>query len=205
MKIISYALNVILLIAVIILYILHFNFVRKQSSSEEGSYNPNDTSRYGKGLSVAYINTDSVVSNYKYYTELKTKLENEQAIAENQVKVKAADLEKEYKLLSTKINLGLIKQEDAERSFAVKQQELELLRNNLSEQLIEKEKLLTEQLYDSIVNYVNRYNIHSKHTYILGYAKGGGIIYAPKSMDMTKEILLGLNNEYETKYKKNKK
>jgi outer membrane protein len=205
MKYVSFSLNAILLIAVIVLYFLHFSYVKKHPGTDDGNYNPNDTTNYTKGISIAYINTDSVVANYNYYNELKTKLENEQKIAENQIQAKASDLEKEYKLLSTKINLGLIKQDDAERSFALKQQEVEMLRNNLSEQLIEKEKQLTNQLYDSIVNYVNRYNVKSKHTYILGYAKGGGIIYAPKSMDMTQIILKGLNAEYESKLGKQKK
>jgi outer membrane protein len=202
MKYINWGLNIFFFLALTFLYFLHFRNVQKNKNDDFEIVTPNDSIKFAGGVSIAYINTDSVVANYKYYTELKTKLENEQRVAENQLQIKAKDLEHEYKLLSTKVNLGLIKQEEAERSFAVKQQEVELLRQNLSDGLINKERELTEQLYDSIVTFVNKYNLKSRHTYILGYAKGGGIIYAPKSMDMTKQIVKGLNDEYINRSKK---
>lgn len=196
--------NILLILAVLSIYFFH---IRKEKSSEsdQSLIQPSvifgDTSKGGKGLSIAYINTDTVVEHYKYYKELKAKLENEQKLAENQLQLKMKDLEKEYKTLSTKVNLGLIKEEEAQNSFAIKQQEVETFRTNMSQKLVEKNTQMTEQLYDSIVNFVHRFNKNGKFSYILGYAKGGGIIYAPSSMDISNYILLGLNKEYDTKIK----
>jgi outer membrane protein len=200
--------NAVLLVAVIILFI----FLYKTRSQVSALISPNDSTivltdsgKHGKGTTIAYINTDTVVENFSFYKEMKSSLENEQKIAENQLQAKLKDLEKEYKTLSTKVKLGLIKEEDAQQTFAIKQQEIELFRSNVSEKLLEKDKLMTEQLYDTIVNYVHRYNKNNKYTYILGYTKGGGIIYAPSSMDITQAILAGLNQEYEKKPKKSPK
>jgi len=196
--------NILLIIAVLSIYFFH---IRKEKSNNPALSLPQpsvifgDTSKGGKGLSIAYINTDTVVEHYKYYKELKAKLENEQKLAENQLQVKMKDLEKEYKTLSTKVNLGIIKEDEAQNSFAIKQQEVETFRTNMSQKLVEKNTQMTEQLYDSIVNYVHRFNKNGRFTYVLGYAKGGGIIYAPSSMDISNFILLGLNKEYDSKIK----
>lgn len=196
--------NILLILAVLSIYFFH---IRKGESNNSDQLLPQpslifgDTSKGGKGLSIAYINTDTVVEHYKYYKELKVKLENEQKIAENQLQLKMKDLEKEYKTLSTKVNLGLIKEEEAQNSFAIKQQEVETFRTNMSQKLVEKNTKMTEQLYDSIVNYVHRFNKKGRFSYVLGYAKGGGIIYAPSSMDISNYILQGLNKEYDTKIK----
>ena len=196
--------NIILILAVLSIFFFHILPERSKNTEQllpQQSVIFGDTSKGGKGLSIAYINTDSVVDHYKYYTELKTKLENEQKIAENQLQVKMKDLEKEYKTLSTKVNLGLIKEEEAQASFATKQQEVETYRTTMSQKLVDKNTQMTEQLYDSIVNYVHRFNKNGRFTYILGYAKGGGIIYAHSSMDISDLILNGLNKEYDTKIK----
>jgi outer membrane protein len=196
--------NILLILAVASIYFFHIRkgeSVNPELAMPQPSLIFGDTSKGGKGLSIAYINTDTVVEHYKYYKELKVKLENEQKMAENQLQVKMKDLEKEYKTLSTKVNLGLIKEEEAQNSFAIKQQEVEAFRTNTSQKLVEKNTKMTEQLYDSIVNYVHRFNKNGRFTYILGYAKGGGIIYAPSSMDISNFILNGLNKEYDTKIK----
>jgi outer membrane protein len=196
--------NILLILAVLSILFFHILPQRPQNADQSlplPSVLFGDTTKGGKGLSIAYINTDSVVEHYKYYKELKTKLESEQKIAENQLQVKMKDLEKEYKTLSTKVNLGLIKEEEAQNSFAIKQQEVETYRTAMSQKLVDKNTQMTEQLYDSIVNYVHRFNKNGKFTYILGYAKGGGIIYAPPSMDISNYILNGLNKEYDTKIK----
>jgi len=196
--------NILLILAVSAIYFFH---IRKGEPSNPEITMPQpsiifaDTSKGGKGLSIAYINTDTVVEHYKFYKELKTKLENEQKMAENQLQIKMKDLEKEYKTLSTKVNLGLIKEEEAQNSFAIKQQEVETFRTSMSQKLVEKNTKMTEQLYDSIVNYVHRFNKNGRFSYVLGYAKGGGIIYAPSSMDISNYILQGLNKEYELKIK----
>jgi outer membrane protein len=196
--------NIILILAVLAILFFHI-LPEYRNKTDQTMPLPSvifgDTSKGGKGMSIAYINTDTVVEHYKYYKELKTRLENEQKMAENQLQLKMKDLEKEYKNLSTKVNLGLIKEEEAQNSFAIKQQEVEAFRTNTSQKLVEKNTKMTEQLYDSIVNYVHRFNKGGRFTYILGYAKGGGIIYAPQSMDISNYILLGLNKEYELKVK----
>jgi hypothetical protein len=71
--------NIILTLAVLSIFFFHILPQRSKVSDQtpQPSIVFGDTTKGGKGLSIAYINTDSVVDHYKYYTELKSKLENE--------------------------------------------------------------------------------------------------------------------------------
>ena len=66
MKNTSLVINIVLGIAVIVLYILHFMGNSSSSPvSESGSeFNGKD------GLSIAYVNSDSLLKNYDYFKEL---------------------------------------------------------------------------------------------------------------------------------------
>jgi outer membrane protein len=49
---------------------------------------------------------------------------------------------------------------------------------------------------------VNEFLKHHKtksYNFVLGYQKGGGILYANDSLDITREVVVGLNNEYKSK------
>jgi outer membrane protein len=68
MKNLSLILNAVLLVAVGILYFLHFSGSNETSSS--GGFITE-----GGNLSVAYINSDSVLEHYDYLKEERTRLE----------------------------------------------------------------------------------------------------------------------------------
>ncbi len=208
MKNLNLILNVVVLVAVIILYILHFTDKEKPQTitSEPASVDtlasaPRDI----KPARVAFVNTDTILAEYKYFQDLQKKLQLRQNNAEYQLSQKMKALEEDYKNLLSKIKLGLISQSEAERQFAEKQQKVEEYRNNIREELIREEQLMTESLYDTIVAYIKRYNSsdYAQYNYILGFSRGGGILHADEQFDLTQEVLDGLNREYEKK--KNKK
>ena len=59
--------------------------------------------------------------------------------------------------------------------------------------------LFRSELYDRIAEYIKKYNKQNKYEFVLGYTKGGGILFADQSNDATKQILDGLNKEYKEK------
>jgi len=205
----SIILNVILTFSVIILFFLHFNAGKGAEKTQDISSENSDSTEIRiipkdsfEGMTVAFVNTDSILANYKYFKELSKRLEAQSINAENQLQKKYKDLEEEYKNLLTKIDLGLISKEAAEQEFSKKQMEFEEFRANERERILRKEQELTESLYDSIVIYINRHNKKSNYNYVLGYSRGGGILYADDSYDLTKEVLNGLNREYDLRKKK---
>ncbi len=204
MKNINLVLNVVLTIAVIILFVLvlkkdNDNPTVKPENTEEISSLSDSTSNIAKPVRIAYVNTDTILEEYKYFQELQKKLELRQNNAEYQLSQKMKELESDYKNLLSKIKLGLITETEAENQFAEKQQKVEEYRNTVRNQLIQEEQTLTESLYDSIVSYIKRYNEkgHVGFNYILGFSKGGGILHADEQFDLTQAVLGGLNGEYD--------
>jgi len=150
-----------------------------------------------KAITIAYVNTDTILANYKYYKAQIAQMEKSQASAEKQLEERFKKLEEDYKNYLTKIKLGLIKQEDAEKQFAEKQAELENYQMQLRNQLIEKEEKVANQLYDSILNHIAIFNKTAGYTYIIAQAKGSNILYSDPDLNLTQFILEGLNKSYE--------
>ncbi len=155
-----------------------------------------------KPLTIAYVNTDTILANYKYYKSQIASLESSQAIAERQLEERYKKLEEDYKNYLTKIKLGLIKQEDAENQFAEKQAELQDYQDKLRNNLLEKEQKVADQLYDSILNHIAIFNKQAGYTYIIAHAKGSNILYSDPSLDLTQIILQSLNASYDAWSKK---
>jgi outer membrane protein len=68
-KNLSIVLNVVLAVAVAVLYVLHFTGTSDSAEVAEAteSQSPSD-------LSIAYVNSDSLLSNYDYFKELEKSL-----------------------------------------------------------------------------------------------------------------------------------
>lgn len=194
-------------LALIALFILFFTGKKSSVSKEESPDLPvgipdSLMPKPEKPLTIAYVNTDSILANYKYYKAQISSLENSQQVAEKQLEEKYKKLEEDYKNYLTKIKLGLIKQEDAENQFAEKQAELQEYQEKLRNNLLEKEQKVADQLYDSILNHIAIFNKKAGYTYIIAHAKGSNILYSDPSLDLTAIILKSLNASYDSWSKK---
>lgn len=184
----SLILNIVLLVAVAVLYYLHFN-----ASSTGTNYTlPSSLS----GQPVLYLNTDSLLMNYQLFQESKTQLEQEQARLENSMQSQAANLERE--VMEFQQQYGGMTQSQVDKrkeELGRKEENLMMLREQLSGQLMEQESKLNKQIYDSIYNFLQRYTAGKNVQYILGYSPGGSVLYANDSLDITSSVVQGLNAE----------
>ena len=62
-----------------------------------------------------------------------------------------------------------------------------------------KEKNLSIKLNDQIHDFMMEYGPAHGLKYVLGYTRGGGILYATDSLDITDHVLEGLNEKYRGK------
>jgi outer membrane protein len=184
----SLILNAVLLVAVAVLYYLHFN-----ASSAGSNYTlPSSLT----GQPVLYLNTDSLLVNYQLFQESKAQLEQEQARLENSMQSQAANLERE--VMEFQQQYGGMTQSQVDKrkeELGRKEENLMMLREQLSGQLMEQESKLNKQIYDSIYNFLQRYTAGKNVQYILGYSPGGSVLYANDSLDITSSVVKGLNAE----------
>ncbi len=131
MKRLNLVVNIILAIAVVVLYILHFTSSKSGIITDKNSFNNNDTSYNDGSLSIAFINTDTIFKNYSFYLDATNDMEAEKNKAEAQLERKMKDLESSYNSLMTMVEKNLITKEKAAENFGKKQEAVEKYRTTI--------------------------------------------------------------------------
>jgi outer membrane protein len=149
---------------------------------------------------VAFVNTDTLLEKFQSFKAMREAFEKKSIQAESEIAGRMRSLESEYMEVQKKIQSGTMTEtliKDAEQTLGRKQQELALLREQKTGQLLEEEKNLGKQLNDRIFEYMQEYAPAHGLKYVLGYTRGGGILYAADSLDITPAVLEGLNRKYQ--------
>jgi outer membrane protein len=183
---VSLVLNGILACAVAVLYYLHFAHRNDDAVS---------LPQHLSGQPILYLNTDSLLMNYTLFQESKEKLEAEQARLEKSMQVQAENLERE--VMDFQKQYGGMTQSQVDQrkdELARKEQNLMMLREQMAGQLMEQESQLNKQIYDSIYSFLQKYTQGKNVQYIMGYSPGGSVLYANDSLDITTQVVNGLND-----------
>lgn len=201
MKNLSIVLNAILIIAVALLYFMFFSLKKQNNQSTHTAQQPIvfDSAAASK-MSMVFVNTDSLLSQYQLAIDLNDQLVKKQKISKANLESKAASFEKEAAAFQEKVQRnGFLSQQSAEaqqQELMKKQQSLQQLEYDLTTQLGKEQQELNRQLYDSIVNFLKIYNQKYNYQFILGHTPGGGLLYANENLDITETIIKELNNRY---------
>jgi outer membrane protein len=196
MKKLSLILNGILLISVIILFIKVFG--EKPNVTGNQKFTKNDTTSYSK-LPLAYINIDSLLLKYEFAKEANESLIKKQEDSRLNINVKARQLESEMSEFQRKLeNNAFLSRERAENEqnrLLKKRQELQDLDGQLTQQLMQSQQKMSEQLRDTINAFLKEYNKSKKYEIILSNTAGDNILVG-EGYDITKEITDLLNARY---------
>lgn len=208
MKNISIIINLILVISVAVLYYLHFQLKHTCTAENQQVEQLEVEAPSGHVVPTIYfVNTDSLWQNYEFVKNEIEILKKEKSKAESQIEAKAKQLESDIIDFQQKVQTGMISMDDARKKEAElmdRQQKLYELREQLAAELLTKEQDKNEMLQKAITDYIKKFNTGKNFSYVLGYSQGGGILFANDSLDITKEIIEGLNSEYKAKNSKNK-
>jgi outer membrane protein len=193
MKNLSIVLNIVLLVAVIALFILHFSG-KKNAANAAG----NDSTTIGD-LKIAYIITDSVVSNYDYLKTSRDQLEAKSKKLSDEYRNRAMGLQSEIAAYQRNRNSLTLGQDQAmQEDLGKKQQNLQMYEQSLSQQLAVEEQKLMKDLYDRLAAYCKKYAEQNGLQVIVKWDTGSDILYGGQALDVTKQITSGLNEEYKT-------
>ncbi len=156
----------------------------------------------GTGLKVAYIEIDSLMSQYQFCTDynllLNQKGENAQkTLAEKQRALQnhASALQKKYESngFTTRDEL-----ERAQNQLAREQQDLAELEQRLMSELAKEQEQLNMEMRDSIQAFLKTYNKAKKYDYIFSRS-GDNILLVNPKFDITRDVVAGLNKRYKAK------
>ena len=66
----------------------------------------------------------------------------------------------------------------------------------LTQTLVQEEAKISNELYDKVADYLRDYGISNNYQLVLTYQKGSGVLYANDSLNITQQIVEGLNQAY---------
>ncbi|MDB5135522.1 MAG: OmpH family outer membrane protein [Mucilaginibacter sp.] len=152
---------------------------------------------------VVFVNSDSLVNNYEYFKAVKLKLQDLSQKAQAEITAKGQAFQKEVATYQKSASsLTPMQKAATEKRLAKKQQDLEALNQNTSKQLQDESADQNSKLYDRISVYLKTYTKLKGYKIVLTYSKANpSMLYGDESLDVTKEVLAGLNDEYKKEAK----
>lgn len=197
MKNLSIGLNVLLLIAVIVLYILHFSGNGKSTSNQGGTATVNADAK------IVYINMDTLLNNYTQSRELNEAFLKKLEANRTELNIKVKNFDREAAEFRNKVeNNGFMTRERAEQAqmdLMIKQQNLQKLQQEMTENVQREQMEINRKLYDAITNFLTEYNKAKGFQLILSTTLGGNVLFAQEGFDITNEVVSQLNEQYAKK------
>lgn len=147
---------------------------------------------------IVYVNSDSLLNNYEYFKEIRTQFEDKAKKAQADLQSKGNAFQKE--VADYQKNAGTMSAEqraNTEERLARKQDELGRLNQNASASLAQQEAEENEKLYNRVSDFLKKHAQENGYKLVLTYSKSNPtVLYADESLEVTNEVVKGLNAEY---------
>lgn len=193
MKNISLVFNIVLSIAVAILFFLHFS-----SSGKKSSGNITDSPSGPSGeLKILYVNSDSISANYDLVKDMEKKFEEDNKVREQKLQSKQGTLQRMYKDYENKVmTMTTRERQKKEEEITRYQQQLMQEQQELSQLAAMQEAGMVSQMFDSLHVFFKEFAQQKGVDLILAYQKGSGVLYANEKFDVTREAIQAMNLRY---------
>jgi outer membrane protein len=159
----------------------------------------------GAGLKIAYVEVDSLMTQYEFCKDFTLVLQKKSNNARNTLNQKGQQLQNAMNNFQQKMNNnGFTSREQAESQQAAiqrQQNDLQQLQVRLENELANETATYNEGLRDSLQHFLAAYNKDKKYDLILT-KQGDNILYAAKRFDITNDVINGLNKAYKSTFKK---
>ncbi len=192
MKNLSIIINIILALAVIVLYYLHF-------SSQPAGTSASDAATEPSNLQIAYVNSDSILANYDFFKVTRDALQEKGRKMDADFRNRAEALQRDINSYQNNANNLTIGQAQAvEADLTKKQQNLRVYQDRLAQELSIEENKVNQELYDKVTQYLKKYGSEKGIQVVLKFDQSSDLLFAGESLDITKEVVAGLNEDYKT-------
>ena len=151
------------------------------------------------GLRIAYVELDSLMSQYQLYKDYEGVLTRKGADIQNTLGQRQRRLESSAAAMQRKYeNNGFQTRdelENAQRNLQQQEMELQELAAKLNNEFNEEQARINQEARDSIQNFLKIYNQTKKYDYVMIKA-GDNLLIANPQYNITKDIVTGLNKRY---------
>ena len=157
------------------------------------------------GLKIAYVEVDSLMTQYDFAKDYSVTLQKKSNNARNTLTTKGNALQAAVNNFQQKLNNnGFTSREQAASQQAAierQQRDLQELQARLENELANETAKFNETLRDSLQNFLKDYNKDKQFSLILT-KQGDNILLADKRFDITNDVINGLNKRYKPAPKK---
>lgn len=200
MKNISFAINAILLIAVIVLYVKVFSANKVAKASESQAIMEHNSSS-SVNVPIAFVELDSLNDKINYIKERRTELEGEQKSIETEWQNGYRNLENRKNEFLKRGNS--ITQQEAEKfqgELMQQQQQVDGKKQALTQKLSEKSYKFMDDIQTKLKSFLKEYNKKGTYQYILTTGTGlDYMLYKDSSFNITNDVIKGMNDKMSAK------
>ena len=173
----------------------------KSKSNETAVKNTENISntQISGSFTAAWVNIDTLISKYDMYFDLQKKLEEKGRQLEAEFNSKSNEFKRQVNDYQNNVQKGLITRSEAqkvEQELATKEQELYRVQDEYRAEIAEEQQVKLRQIHKSITDYLVEYNKTKGYHMIFSNTFGGQLLYGHPTLDITKEVLKGLNENY---------
>ncbi|MDR2813923.1 MAG: OmpH family outer membrane protein [Prevotellaceae bacterium] len=151
------------------------------------------------GEGVVYVNIDSLVRGYDMYFDLQKEFEVKAKKKDGDFTARMKKFESDARDFQEKVEKGLVTRSQAQQlqeGLAKREQELLQLRQQLQSELQEEESVMLRQIQNNIQSYISEYNKDKSYSLILSTSGSNVVLYGNPALNITTEVLTGLNETY---------
>ncbi|HZH63804.1 MAG TPA: OmpH family outer membrane protein [Flavisolibacter sp.] len=198
MKNASLILNIVLLVAVGVLFYLHFSSGKKQEAAKIVP-SAGTASVPAGDFRIAYFEMDSINASFSMVKDVKTELGKEEERINNEL----TRLQKTYNDRITQYqgqsqSMSQVESEKANRDILQLQDRIRSTKQQMDQKFQDLYMRKMQDVKMKVEDYLKEYNKSKGYTYILAY-EPGFIFYRDSNYNITADLLKGLNGLYKKK------
>lgn len=172
---------------------------KKESTNTDANVSSTTTVEANEnGVKIAYINVDTLESQYAYFKTSKDKFEQQQKAIENELAKLQKDIQNQYMALQKKVQEKNISQEEYEKTgvrIQSMEKNYEQKAGKHSEDMYKRTEAFQKEYKSKLDEALKAVNKDGKYDFILNYQEGTPfILHVNPKYDITSEVLTILNN-----------
>jgi len=158
---------------------------------------------------LAYVNVDTLEAKYELLKTKREEFKNRQEQMENELQASYSEMQNDANEVQKKAQANTLTQseyQDAEKRLTQMQKSLESRKQSLTEQLMKEQDDFNKDLRARLDAFIEEYNKDKHFDFVFTYtASGSQILYANKALDITKDVIDGMNAASKSDEKKKNK
>ncbi len=174
--------------------ILALSCTPKQTNQPAASVSAPATSGVGK---LAYVNIDTLEAKYELLKTKREEFKKRQEEMENELQLSYSQMQNDANEVQKKAQANTLTQseyEAAQKRLMQMQKSLETRKQSLTDQLMKEQDDFNKDLKTRLDAFIEQYNKDKHYDFIFTYSyAGSSLLYVNKALDITKDVVDGMN------------